>query len=220
MAVTRRKRLYPHGDPSSSGSAAEVAAATSPPALPVPRAGDLIFGLAALVFFVAGFLLSREWPSRAALFPTIVTLLGIGLSGLKVITVTRLLIRHRRDGANGNLPGIDDPPAQAEGSDVEIVVADDEQLADAGAEYVFASAGSRAWAAALAWIGGFFVAFFVLGAFLTVPLFALFYLRYAGRTSWWAAALYAVVTGVIIYTVFREVVFIPLPESVFPFLDI
>jgi fatty acid desaturase len=103
-------------------------------------------------------------------------------------------------------------------ADLQIV--DDDQEDDESLEYVFATAGARAWSASLAWITAFFVSFFVLGAFITVPLFALVYLRFAGKASWWAAAAYAVVTGALIFVVFRYVVFLPLPTGVIPFLQV
>lgn len=114
----------------------------------------------------------------------------------------------------------DDPTPQgptSQGSDVALV--DDDQEEDESMEYVFASAGGRAWASALAWIVAFFVAFAVLGAFVAVPVFAFVYLRFAGKASWLAAALYAAVTGGLIYLVFREVVYLPLPTGVIPFLQ-
>jgi len=118
----------------------------------------------------------------------------------------------------GSSDGVDATVAESEqGAPVQIV--DDQQEEDESMEYVFASASGRAWASALAWIVAFFVCFFVLGAFITVPVFAFIYLRFAGRASWLAAALYAIVTGVLIFVVFRNVVYIPLPESVFPFLQ-
>lgn len=107
----------------------------------------------------------------------------------------------------------------ADGKPADLQIVDDDQEDDESLEYVFATAGARAWSASLGWITAFFVSFFVLGAFITVPLFALFYLRFAGKSSWWGAAAYAVVTGAVIYLVFNEVVFIPLPQSVFPFLQ-
>jgi len=107
-------------------------------------------------------------------------------------------------------------PEPGEAAPVQIV--DDQQEEDESMEYVFASASGRAWASAIAWIVAFFVCFFVLGAFITVPVFAFVYLRFAGRASWLAAAIYAIVTGALIFVVFRDVVYIPLPESVFPFL--
>ena len=101
----------------------------------------------------------------------------------------------------------------------ELTIVDDELEDDASMEYVFASAGGRAWIEALAWIVVFFVAFFTLGAFLSVPLFALLYLRFSGRTSWLSAGIYAVVTGVLIYVAFRELVYIPLPTGYLPFMQ-
>lgn len=110
-----------------------------------------------------------------------------------------------------------EPAAGEKPSDLQIV--DDDQEEDESLEYVFATAGARAWTASLAWISAFFVSFFVLGAYLTVPLFALVYLRVAGKASWWAAAAYAAVSGAVIYLVFNNLVYIPLPEAVFPFLQ-
>jgi hypothetical protein len=103
--------------------------------------------------------------------------------------------------------------------DAPVQIVDDQQEEDESMEYVFASASGRAWASAIAWIVAFFVCFFVLGAFITVPVFAFVYLRFAGRASWLAAGLYALITGALIFVVFRDVVYIPLPESVFPFLQ-
>jgi hypothetical protein len=111
-----------------------------------------------------------------------------------------------------------DRPEGEKPADLQIV--DDDQEDDESLEYVFATAGGRAWSASLAWITAFFVSFFVLGAFITVPLFALVYLRFAGKASWWAAAAYAVVTGALIFVVFRYVVFLPLPTGVIPFLQV
>ncbi|MDQ3485717.1 MAG: hypothetical protein M3445_09980 [Actinomycetota bacterium] len=72
----------------------------------------------------------------------------------------------------------------------------------------------------MSWIVVFFIAFFAVGAFLSVPLFALFYLRFSGGTSWLYAGIYAVVSGVLIYLVFRQLVYIPLPTGVLPFLQV
>jgi hypothetical protein len=110
------------------------------------------------------------------------------------------------------------PAADRLVSNLEIV--DDDIEDDASMEYVFATAGGRAWLAALSWIVAFFVAFFVLGAFVSVPLFAFLYLRFSGRASWLAAGIYAAVTGVLIYLVFQQLVFIPLPTGYIPFLQL
>lgn len=208
-----------------------------------PRAGDWVFAAAMLAIFAACYVLAEEWPFRAALFPQIVAVTGAVLSAIKLFGLGAASLRARRTAhdtaavpptrvvdlpAPPQSPAATETPAAAVGEDREAAdpgavhgelrIVDDDEEDDQGMEYVFASAGGRAWAAALAWITLFFVSFFVLGAYITVPVFALVYLRFSGKASWRAAASYALVTGVSIYYVFRELVFIPLPESVFPFL--
>lgn len=210
-----------------------------------PRAGDWVFAVVMLAVFVAGFFLSQGWPFRAALFPMMITVAGAVLSLFKISGLAMQTVRGRRSAGGvavvpseraADLPGqpVDSSPEsinvrtaavaaedkRAEGTAAvppnEVQIVDDEQEEDESMEYVFASAGGRAWAEALAWVTAFFVSFFVLGAYLTVPLFAFAYLLVAGKAKWWAALIYAVVTGLIIFVVFRDVVFIPLPESPFP----
>ena len=205
----------------------------------------------AVLFFLAAFLLSLDWPFRAALFPRIIT--GVGfLLGLVKLASLALAARRAPAHAGGTavVPSARaaDVPVQPtdtsseaidvrtaavageqsaaartdeddDGSVLDVQIVDDDQEEDESMEYVFATAGGRAWAAALGWVAAFFLSFFVLGAFITVPLFAFVYLKVSGKAAWWSAALYAVVTGVLIYVVFRDVVYIPLPESIFPGLD-
>jgi len=210
-----------------------------------PRLGEWIIVAAMLVFFGGAYVLAQDWPFRAALFPQGVAGAGFALSVIRLVS----LLLHTRRGRSAQgvavtpstraaelaaQPQSSSPESEMvrtaaaageekqvaeEGAAENFEIVDDEQEDDASMEYVFASAGGRAWAEALGWIVAFFVSFFVLGAYITVPLFALIYLIIAGKAKWWAAALYAVVTGVLIFVVFRDVVFIPLPESVFPFLD-
>jgi Tripartite tricarboxylate transporter TctB family len=212
-----------------------------------PRLGDWIITAGMLALFVAAYFLAEEWPFRAALFPQIVAVAGAGLAVLKLAGLGLATVRSRRAPQGlgvapstraAELPeqprdsspesesirtsavaGEEQRAADAEGPMSELTFVDDEQGDDQSMEYVFASAGGRSWASSLAWITAFFVSFFVLGAYITVPLFALFYLRFVGKASWLASAIYAVVVGAVIFFVFRELVFIPLPESVFPFLD-
>jgi Tripartite tricarboxylate transporter TctB family len=156
------------------------------------RRGDAVVATALLLVFAGACALSLAWPFRTALFPRLVSATGALLA---VAELAALAIRARRVAATDQ-PAIDD---KAEGS----------------AEYVFASAGRRAWSAALAWIGGFFVALWLLGTVPTVPLFTLLYLRIAGRASWLAAAIYAAVAGVIVAVVFGRLLSIPMPSGVF-----
>ncbi len=231
--------------PVTEGAGARVA---EQPVAHKPRAGDWVIAGVLLVLFVTAFVIAQDWPFRAALFPIIVSVLGALLAIVKLLGLTMAVVRSRPTPGGAavvpseraaDLPALpaDSSPeavnirtaavaaeekrASGEAGDkpADLQVVDDDQEDDESLEYIFATAGARAWTASLAWITAFFVLFFVLGAYITVPLFALFYLRFAGGAKWWAAALYAVVAGAVIFLVFRNVVFIPLPVSVFPFLQ-
>lgn len=195
---------------------ATVAKENAVPGSPVGEwciAGFLLF------FFAFAYIAAQEWPFRAALFPQIVAAVGFVLTALRILGLVVETRRARRAPATAPAVAADADVVQAKGKISDVTLVDDEAEEDESMEYVFASAGGRAWVEALVGITVFFVSFFVLGAFITVPLFALVYLRFSGRASWLASAIYAAVTGLIIFFVFRELVFIPLPESVFPFLD-
>lgn len=199
-----------------------------------PRRGEWVITGFMMAFFAAAYVLAEDFPFRAALFPKMVSVLGLLLSGLRLLG----LFREARAGRRSPVPPVHAekdpsapaPPATPTGAAAagpglaavpsQLVIEDDDAEDDASMEYVFATAGGRAWFEALCWIVVFFLAFFVLGAFASVPLFALFYLRFSGRTSWLSAGLYATVTGVAIYLMFRELVYIPLPTGIFPFLQV
>jgi hypothetical protein len=212
-----------------------------------PRPGEWAITAFMLVFFAGGYLLAEQWPFRAALFPQIVSAIGFMLTVVRLVMLVVQTVRGRKAASDvavvpstmaalvpeqpadttaeakqvrtaaveGEERGVTEP---AQGTAVTIV--DDEAEEDESMEYVFASAGGRAWGAAIAWIVAFFVAFFVLGVFIAVPLFALIYLKFSGRASWLAAAIYAAVTGFLIYALFRWVVYIDLPTGYIPFLQL
>jgi hypothetical protein len=201
-----------------------------------PRPGELVISAVLLVYFAFGYLAAEGWPFRAALFPQIISAVGLVLTVLKLAGLTMRTIRGVPAPVAG--PTVAQAPAAAvetvEGpadttapdptspeieTTADLTLVDDEAEEDESMEYVFASAGGRAWAEAMAWIVAFFVAFAVLGTFIAVPLFAVLYLRFAGKASWLSAAIYALVTGGLIYVVFRQVVYLPLPSGVFPFLQ-
>jgi hypothetical protein len=169
-------------------------ASGSPPDAMVGRVrrGDAVLTACLLLVFVGACVLSLAWPFRTALFPRLVSAAGALLA---VAELAALAIRARRVAATDQTPV--------------------DHKDESSAEYVFASAGRRAWSAALAWVGAFFVALWLLGAVPTVPLFTLLYLRIAGKASWLAAAIYAAVAGVIIAVVFGRLLSIPMPSGVF-----
>lgn len=169
------------------------------------RAGDVAFSVFLLGLFVAGFVIAGEWPYRAALFPRLLSAAGVLFAVLKLLGFGVRAVR-------GRAADVPIAPGRAIG-DKELVSEEEEE--DLSLEYVFASAGARAWAAALAWIVGFFVCLWLLGVFVTVPLFAFVYLRVSGSAGWLGAAVYSVVTGAVIYLAFRQLLTVSMPTGIF-----
>lgn len=170
------------------------------------RRGDLVITLLLLAIFVGAFVTSFGWPFRAAFFPKLLSGAGILLALLKL---AGLGMAHRRAG---------DPDAPV--ATAELVVGDtkiinEEEEEDRSLEYVFATAGGAAWAAALGWIVGFFVMLYVFGVFVAVPVFALAYLRIAGGVGWVGAILYAGITAGILYVAFAQLLNVPMPPGIF-----
>jgi hypothetical protein len=216
-----------------------VGAPVQPQTDRTPRLGEWVIAAVLLVFFTFGYLAADEWPFKAALFPQIIAATGALLTLLRLVGLVVATIRGRHGPGPDRVPASALPSAaverlpETEGSredsaeseessenSPELALVDDEAEEDESIEYVFASAGGRAWLEALAWIAAFFITLVVLGVFITVPLFALVYLKTAGKASWKGAALYAVVTGGLIYVLFRQVVYVDLPTGIFDFLQI
>jgi hypothetical protein len=78
---------------------------------------------------------------------------------------------------------------------------------------VFATASRAEWRAAAGWMAAFFLMFWLLGALVTVPLFALVYLVVVSHQSAVAAGVYALVSFAFIYGLFVELLHIPLPPG-------
>jgi hypothetical protein len=151
-----------------------------------------VLTVALLLVFAGAYALSLGWPFRTALVPRLLSAAGALLA---VLQLAVLAVGTRRVAVSEQIPGTDQ--------------------GDDSVEYVFASAGRRAWSAALAWIGGFFVALWLLGTVVSVPLFALLYLRFAGKASWLAAAVYAAVAGTLVWVVLGRLLSVPMPTGVF-----
>ena len=79
---------------------------------------------------------------------------------------------------------------------------------------VFATASRAEWIAAVGWMATFFVMLWLLGALVTVPLFAIVYLLAAARQSPVLAGSYALVSWMFVYGLFDRVLHIPLPVGV------
>lgn len=164
--------------------------------------GDLVISLVFLVVFVAALKVALGWPFKARLFPEMIAVAGIVFVGLKLAGLGLWILRRDRGDQAVATP--------ATGSE-----SDDDEIEDFSVEYVFGTATRREWVTALAWIGAFFVALYVLGIFVTVPAFALAYLRFAGGVGWLAAAIYAAVAGGVIWLGFYYLLYVPMPAGIF-----
>jgi hypothetical protein len=168
---------------------------------------DVVLTAVLLVLFGWAFLEAGQWSFRAALFPRIVSGAAFVFCALHLVQAA---LRLRRGAVDEPTQGHVPAPAAAEaaaGGEHENEVNEDD------VEYVFASAGGRAWGAALAWVAAFFVLLYVAGLFLTAPLFSLLYLRFAGRQSWRLSVIYAVVIGVVLYVAFEVLLGIATPPG-------
>jgi hypothetical protein len=152
---------------------------------------DLVITVGLLVAFVVAFITARSWPYGAAVFPEMVTAVGVALAVLHLVV---LVVRRPA------------PDLRPHGQDGEIEALD--------VEYVFEHAGRRAWAADLGWLAGFFVLTYVAGVLVAAPVFTVLYLALSARKSWLFSAIYAVVLGVVLYVSYTVVLELPLPEGI------
>jgi hypothetical protein len=69
---------------------------------------------------------------------------------------------------------------------------------------------------AIVWGAGFFAALWALGLAITIPLFALVYLRLAAGEAWPKAAAYALLAWLFVELTFVRLLHIPLPGGAIP----
>ena len=130
------------------------------------------------------------WPFRTGVFPLII---GSLLVGLAVMKLGAFSVRVRR------ATTVEDGGVPAEGH--------------ADLPEVFATASRGDWTVAVGWMAGFFLMWWLLGALVTVPLFAILYLLAVARRSPLLAGCYALVSWMFVYGLFDRVLHIPLPAG-------
>ncbi|MCW2584185.1 MAG: hypothetical protein JWQ53_2975 [Klenkia sp.] len=196
--------------PAADGGAVTPAGAAGARASDVSRGAvvaELVGTLALLVVFGWAFLDAADWTFRTALFPRIVTAAGFLFCAGKLLQDVIGLLRHRSVGVS--TPVADHPAVPSGGTH------DDEADVEGDVEYLFATAGARSWSTALAWLAGFFLLLYIVGLFITAPIFSLLYLRYAGNQTWRLSTIYAVVLGAVLYLAFELALGIPTPPGLF-----
>lgn len=159
---------------------------------------DLVAGLLLTLVFGAAFITALGWNGKAAIFPLAVSGLG-ALLGLAYF-VRCVLRPGRRDAVQPTSVG------------------DDDEDTDEDLQYAFETASGREWAVALAYVLAFFVALYVLGLYLSAPLFTVAYLRHQAKVSWVVSVIYAVVLFAVLYLAFGVVLQLPMPPGLFPVL--
>jgi hypothetical protein len=85
--------------------------------------------------------------------------------------------------------------------------------AEAQSADVLIRASMADWRGALGWMGAFFALLWLVGALVTVPLFALVYLTLVPRRSLALAGTYALVSWAFVYGVFDRLLHVPLPPG-------
>jgi putative tricarboxylic transport membrane protein len=139
---------------------------------------------------------ARAWPFRTSVFPL---LTGAILVVLSLVALGMASRRGRTREAQ--------PPSAAEEAREQSGLG--EEIPDA-----FATASREEWRYAVGWMAGFFLLFWLCGALVTVPLFAVAYLTMVSRKSFMMAGIYALASWVFIYGLFVALLHIPLPAGV------
>ena len=81
-------------------------------------------------------------------------------------------------------------------------------------EYIFATAGRKAWLHALGWVAIFLVLTVLLGLFVASAIFAFTYLRWGGRRTWLFSIIYAVILPTFLVVLFRVILFVSTPLGI------
>jgi TctA family transporter len=160
-----------------------------------PTPADLAITIGFLVAGVSVVMQARGWPFRTAVFPLATGAILVGLSLIKLAAAARTFTV--RDVTGREAQREDSPRAAAE-------VGFDEAS-------VFSTATRAEWLSAIAWMASFFLALWLLGALIAVPLFAVAYLLAVSRSSPLLAGVYALAAWAFVYGLFGRLLRLPLP---------
>jgi len=167
--------------------------------------------LIAIGFFVAGAYVlyqASAWPFRTAVFPLLTgaVLVALSLASAFVGRVPRTGSAENEAEHVGRVPRLVRRSLGEGGSG---------PTAYEDVPEVFTTATGAEWRSAVGWMAAFFGMFWLLGALVTVPVFALVYLVLVSRQSAVAAGAYAVASWAFVYGLFVQLLHIPLPPGVF-----
>jgi len=198
---------------------------------PVPTTADRPITIGFLVVGALVVWQARGWPFRTAVFPLATGSLLVGLALLKLALAGRKgpPYAERNDGdKNGEVTPQTVVTPETVGRALTARQNPDtvgraftaRQTEHEAPPYghevpdVFATASRAEWVAAVGWMAAFFLMFWLLGALVTVPLFAVMYLLAVARQSLVLAGSYALVSWMFVYGLFDRVLHVPLPAGV------
>jgi putative tricarboxylic transport membrane protein len=178
---------------------------------PLASRADIPIAIGFLAMGIVVLLDAGGWPFRTAVFPiaTGVLLVSLSIAKLLAVPLRRFAVaRVPRSGPAGPVRRVprSGPAASDVGRLPQSGAAECDDVPD-----VFATATRREWLSALAWMASFFVALWLLGALITVPLFAIVYLLVVPRSSPVLAGVYALASWAFVYGLFGRLLRLPLP---------
>ena len=173
---------------------------------------DLIGAAIATVIFMIALVMTFEWSDKAAMFPRIITGSGLFFS---VLYGLGLIVKWRRAKKPGYVERSHLSVEERVHGNVQEHNPDaNEDLESEEVEYIFATAGRKAWLHALGWVAIFLVLTVLLGLFVASAIFAFTYLRWGGRRTWLFSIIYAVILPTFLIVLFRVVLFVSTPLGI------
>ena len=175
--------------------------------------------------FATAFAMSLNWPAQTAFLPRLLSgagallvlfkLVGLAISA-RSAAVASARVAAPVGAAGKSASGDDDEKVVTLLADVD----EEDQGNEDELKDVFTSSPLKLWVEALSWLAGFFVAFYLLGLLVVLPLFSILYLHFVGKLRWWVTLLYVGGTAAFIYFLFIRLLHLPIPLGVFPLIQI
>jgi putative tricarboxylic transport membrane protein len=169
----------------------------------LPSRADLPITMGFLLIGTVVVLQAREWPFRTAVFPLGTGAILVGLSLIKLAAAARPRHSSLKASGGGTVRDVTAREADSKGPPPLHPVDD---VPD-----VFSTASRAEWLSAIAWMASFFLALWLLGALIAVPLFAVVYLLAVPRSSPILAGVYALASWAFVYGLFGRLLRLPLP---------
>ncbi|MCU1546178.1 MAG: hypothetical protein JWP30_1278 [Homoserinimonas sp.] len=170
---------------------------------------DFVGAAIFIVIFAIALAMTFEWSDKAAMFPRIITGSGLAFS---ILLGLSLIVKWRRAQKPGYVERAHQSVEERFHDNVQEHSADAaEDLEPEDVEYVFATAGRKAWLHAMGWAALFLLLTVLLGLFAASGIFALTYLHWGGGRTWRFSIIYAVVLPVLLIALFRWLLYVPTP---------